>query len=116
MRRDDQGQVTLLIIGFASILLMAIVVVIDVSHSMSAKDVEPDRLSAAKKAATEFILTLPGAILQAVGPTRDGAAHHDASHGRASHDPVASADGQPTDGPSVDTRTTDRPEQQWHRS
>lgn len=30
-RRDDQGQVTLLIIGFASILLMAIVVVIDAS-------------------------------------------------------------------------------------
>ena len=31
MRRDEQGQVTLLIIGFASILLMAIVVVIDAS-------------------------------------------------------------------------------------
>lgn len=30
-RRDDRGQVTLLIIGFASILLMAIVVVIDAS-------------------------------------------------------------------------------------
>jgi hypothetical protein len=30
-RRDDQGQVTLLIIGFASILLMAIVAVIDAS-------------------------------------------------------------------------------------
>ena len=30
-RRDEQGQVTLLIIGFASILLMAIVVVIDAS-------------------------------------------------------------------------------------
>lgn len=30
-RQDDQGQVTLLIIGFASILLMAIVVVIDAS-------------------------------------------------------------------------------------
>ena len=30
-RRDDHGQVTLLIIGFASILLMAIVVVIDAS-------------------------------------------------------------------------------------
>lgn len=29
--RDDRGQVTLLIIGFASILLMAIVVVIDAS-------------------------------------------------------------------------------------
>lgn len=29
--RDDQGQVTLLIIGFASILLMAIVMVIDAS-------------------------------------------------------------------------------------
>ncbi|KRE93584.1 hypothetical protein ASG76_14155 [Nocardioides sp. Soil774] len=29
--RDDQGQVTLLIIGFASMLLMAIVVVIDAS-------------------------------------------------------------------------------------
>lgn len=31
MRRDEQGQVTLLIIGFAGILLMAIVVVIDAS-------------------------------------------------------------------------------------
>ncbi len=31
MRRDEQGSVTLLIIGFASILLMAIVVVIDAS-------------------------------------------------------------------------------------
>lgn len=31
MRRDEQGQVTLLIIGFASILLMAVVVVIDAS-------------------------------------------------------------------------------------
>jgi hypothetical protein len=31
VRRDEQGQVTLLIIGFASILLMAIVVVIDAS-------------------------------------------------------------------------------------
>ena len=31
MRRDEQGQVTLLIIGLASILLMAIVVVIDAS-------------------------------------------------------------------------------------
>jgi uncharacterized membrane protein len=31
LRRDEQGQVTLLIIGFASILLMAIVVVIDAS-------------------------------------------------------------------------------------
>lgn len=30
-RRDDEGSVTLLIIGFASILLMAIVVVIDAS-------------------------------------------------------------------------------------
>jgi uncharacterized membrane protein len=30
-RRDEHGQVTLLIIGFASILLMAIVVVIDAS-------------------------------------------------------------------------------------
>lgn len=30
-RRDEQGQVTLLIIGFASILMMAIVVVIDAS-------------------------------------------------------------------------------------
>ena len=30
-RRDEEGQVTLLIIGFASILLMAIVVVIDAS-------------------------------------------------------------------------------------
>lgn len=30
-RREEQGQVTLLIIGFASILLMAIVVVIDAS-------------------------------------------------------------------------------------
>lgn len=30
-RRDEQGQVTLLIIGFASILLMAIVVVVDAS-------------------------------------------------------------------------------------
>jgi hypothetical protein len=30
-RRDERGQVTLLIIGFASILLMAIVVVIDAS-------------------------------------------------------------------------------------
>ena len=29
--RDEQGQVTLLIIGFASILLMAIVVVVDAS-------------------------------------------------------------------------------------
>ncbi|WP_407928995.1 VWA domain-containing protein [Aestuariimicrobium ganziense] len=36
-----------------------VVVVIDVSHSMQAKDVSPDRLSAAKKAATEFILQLP---------------------------------------------------------
>ena len=31
MRRDEQGQVTLLIIGFASILLMAVVVVVDAS-------------------------------------------------------------------------------------
>lgn len=31
MKRDEQGQVTLLIIGLASILLMAIVVVIDAS-------------------------------------------------------------------------------------
>ena len=31
MRRDEAGQVTLLIIGFAGILLMAIVVVIDAS-------------------------------------------------------------------------------------
>jgi hypothetical protein len=31
VRRDEQGQVTLLIIGFASILLMAIVVVVDAS-------------------------------------------------------------------------------------
>ena len=31
MRRDEHGQVTLLIIGFAGILLMAIVVVIDAS-------------------------------------------------------------------------------------
>jgi len=31
VRRDEQGSVTLLIIGFASILLMAIVVVIDAS-------------------------------------------------------------------------------------
>ena len=30
-RRDERGQVTLLIIGFASILLMAIVVVVDAS-------------------------------------------------------------------------------------
>ncbi|NYE35263.1 putative membrane protein [Nocardioides cavernae] len=30
-RRDEQGQVTLLIIGFAGILLMAIVVVVDAS-------------------------------------------------------------------------------------
>lgn len=36
-----------------------VVMVIDVSHSMAAKDVKPDRLSAAKKAANEFILTLP---------------------------------------------------------
>lgn len=33
MRRDEHGQVTLLIIGFASILLMAIVVVIDASSA-----------------------------------------------------------------------------------
>jgi uncharacterized membrane protein len=31
VKRDEQGQVTLLIIGFASILLMAVVVVIDAS-------------------------------------------------------------------------------------
>ncbi|HYH72569.1 MAG TPA: Tad domain-containing protein [Nocardioides sp.] len=31
--RDEQGQVTLLIIGFASILLMAVVVVIDASSA-----------------------------------------------------------------------------------
>ncbi|GAB3031203.1 hypothetical protein GCM10011376_24310 [Nocardioides flavus (ex Wang et al. 2016)] len=31
MKRDEHGQVTLLIIGFASILLMAIVVVVDAS-------------------------------------------------------------------------------------
>lgn len=43
-----------------------IVVVIDVSRSMAAKDVEPDRLGAAKKAATEFILTLPAEFNVAV--------------------------------------------------
>jgi len=51
----------------------SIVLVLDVSRSMSATDLQPDRMTAAKQAATDFVKTLPKRLQVAVVAFSDNA-------------------------------------------